>query len=49
MVPDQHTRSRAQVLLAGDDLEMDTRGQSHGVVEGPRGGPLADAVLTDEA
>ncbi len=49
VVPDQHARSRAQVLLARDDFEPDARRQGHGVVEGARDGPLADAVLADEA
>ena len=49
MVPNQHARSRTQVLLPGHDLEMDARGPSHGVVKGSGYGPLADAVLADEA
>ena len=48
VVPDQHTRSRAQVLPARDNFEMDAREQRHGVVEGSRDGPLADSVLADK-
>ena len=48
MVPDKHARSRAQVFLARDDFEVDARGPGHGVVEGARDGPLADAMLADE-
>ena len=49
VVPDQHAGSRAQMVLPGDDFEMDARGPGHGVVEGAGDGPLADAVLADEA
>ena len=49
VVPDEHARSRAQVFRARDDFEADARGPGHGVVEGARDGPLADAVLADEA
>lgn len=49
VVPNQHARSRVEVLLARDDVEADARGQGHGVAESARDGPLADAVLADEA
>ena len=47
VVPDQHARSRVQVLPPGDDFETDARGQRHGVVERARDGPLADSVLAE--
>ena len=49
VVPDEHARSRAQVFPARDDFKADARGPGHGVVEGAGDGPLADAVLADEA
>ena len=48
VVPDQHARSRAQILLPRDDLKVYARRPRHGVVECSRDGPLADAVLADE-
>ena len=48
VVPDQHARSRVEVLPARDDFEMDPRRPGHGVVEGAGDRPLADAVLADE-
>ena len=49
MVPDQHARPRIEVLFARDDFELDARRPGHGVLEGARDGPLADAVAADEA
>lgn len=48
VVPYQHTRSRGQIFLAGDDFEVYARGPGHGVVESSGDGPLADAVLAEE-
>ena len=48
VVPDQHARSRAEMVLARDDFEMYARRPGHGVVESSGDGPLADAVLADE-
>lgn len=49
VVPDQDAGSRAEVFFSGDDLEADSCGPEHGVVEGAGDGPLADAVGADEA
>ena len=49
MVPDQHARPRVQIFLALDDFEMYARRPGHGVVERSGDGPLADAMLADEA
>lgn len=49
VVPDQHARPRAQILLPCDDFKAYARRPAHGVVEGSGDGPLADAVLADEA
>ena len=49
VVRDLDAGPRAQVLPARHDVEADARGQGHGVVEGARDSPLADAVLADEA
>ena len=49
VVPDQHARPRVEVFLARDDFKVHARRPGHGVVEGSGDGPLADAVLADEA
>ena len=48
MVPDQHARSRVQILLPRDDFETYARSPCHGVVEPSRDGPLANAMLASE-
>ena len=49
VIPDDHAGSRVEVILSRDNVKMDACRPGHGVLKGSRDGPLADAVLADEA
>ena len=49
VISDEHAGSRVEELLPRDDFEIYACRPGHGVLEGSRDGPLADAVLADEA
>lgn len=44
VVPYQHAWPRVQIFPAGDDVEMDSCSQGHGVLEGAAGGVLGGAM-----
>lgn len=49
VVPDEDGRARgAEDVARVLDDELDARGQEHGVLEAPAGGPLGDALPADE-
>lgn len=49
MVPDQHARSRLQMLFAFHGLEPHACGKKHGIFECTPSGPLADSMLAEQA
>ena len=49
MIPHQDTRPRVQILRPGNNLKSYAGEVAHRVFEGARGGPLADAVVAEQA
>ena len=45
MIPDKYRRSRVEVILARDYLELHAGRPRHCMLECSRSGPLGDAVL----